>query len=270
MDYNRIRRGMIFWKEGEIIDTQDGRFSGDKYPYVVVSSNERNARNHISIVPIFRMGKPPKATVNYVEITFHNNPAYIMCDTVQTVKGSSLESSQYDGWIVDDIMDKVSDGIRKSLSLEYSARDLMSTSVADHIENIINQIIDKKLEEARATLPRGEIDDVALKISENLESLFDVDTSKKDTKPAEESENKSDVKEEQEYKSESFTEKEIPKAPIRNKWTEDAIIEFLHKCDMATNKDQLEALLREYHFKTLSSMMQTKRNLARKLTAMSS
>lgn len=264
MDYSRIRRGMIFWKEGEPVETRDSQFSEKKYPWVVVSSDERNAKHHVSIVPIYRMSRPPKAATNYVGITFHNDPAYIMCDTIQTVQGSMLESSQYGGWMSEDVMDKVSDCIRKSLSVEYTAKDLMSTSAAEQLEVVIDQIVQKKLAEVQSSLPSAKLDDAAIKISEHLEDLFDVkakepSSEKKAPEPAEEA--RPDV-------SETFAERTIPTKPIKNKWTEDAIIEFLHKFDMS-NKDQLEYLVKEYHFKNMATMLQTRRHLAKKLAEMS-
>ena len=185
-----------------------------------------------------------------------------MCDTIQTVQGSFLESSQYDGWITEEVMDKVSDQLRKSLDIEYSAKDLMSTSTAEQIEKVIDQIIQKKLAEARSSIPRAEIDDVAIKISENLETLFDVnsDSTEVEETITEETSPEPDV-------SEPYTEKEMPNKPFKNKWTQESIIEFLHKFDSAT-EDQKVFLVKEYHFKNMRSMIQTRRGLVKKLESM--
>ena len=263
--YTRIRRGMIFWKDGETIESRNNSFSEDKYyPWVVVSSDQRNVKNIISIVPIIRMAKPPKGSTNYVEMIFHNSPSYIMCDTIQTVQASFLESSKYDGWLTPETMDKVTDKLRKSLSVEYSAKDLMSTSTTAKLESVIDQIIQKKLDDIRTSVPQSEIDDVAIKVSETIENLFDVKG-----EPAPEPVN-TEVEEFEEEVIEDFKPEELPvpnkRTGRQNRWTQEAIIEFLHKYDCCSD---YEILAKEYHFKNVRSMIQTRRDLVKKLEKMS-
>lgn len=261
MDYTRLKRGMIFWKPGCTVERSIGFVSEDKsYPWVIVSNDLRNSTHYVSIVPIIRMKKVPKMAFNYVEIIFHNEPAYIMCDIIQTVNASSLESSQYGGWIEDSVMNLIADKLRKSLSIEYTAEEIMSTPTAERLESVIDQIIQKKLKEVSKPIPQVEVDDLALKISDTIEDLFDI---KPDPAPKEESTSYPSDIEDISLDSEEYKETEKPKVKPRSKntWTEANIIEFLHKFDTVDHN----LLLKEYNFKNEKSLIQTRRTLARKI-----
>lgn len=266
MDYTRLRRGMIFWKPGCTVERSIGYISEDKsYPWIIVSNDSRNVNHYITIIPILRMKKVPNITTNYIQIVFHNEPAYVMCDIIQTVNAYSLESSQYDGWIEDSVMNKIADKLRKSLFIEYTAEDIMSTPVAERIESVIDQIIQNKLREATKSIPQEEVDDLALKVSTTIEDLFDlkIDDKKVSTTFDIHSSIENEDTSCQLDNTQEYEEKSKPKVKPRSKnvWTEDNIIEFLHRYDTEDH----EQLIKEYHFKNIKSMQQTRRQLARKL-----
>lgn len=192
--YTRIKRGMVFWyninpsvnkydvPELRLTDTKSARDYmeyGDR-PWLLVSVDEKNIQGRTcTVVPLCTNTAADKDPY-HVPIRYKGKDALILCEHLRTI--NCIELIKYDCTLEDKTMKMVEACMREYLGIqEDPLAGLASNEIVKRLEGVINEIVKKKVEEERAAITKVvDVDDAVLRISEGLETIFDVKASKKE------------------------------------------------------------------------------------------
>lgn len=282
--YSRVRKGMVFWynpyPDSDYNDVHEinigGKFYSDNRlygnrPWIVVSGDEVNQMgNMIQIVPI-EMNSKKKVSNTRVPLVFKGKDSLALCDYAMSV--NAIELQQYDCYLLDTTIAQIDLAMLCTMGIK-SIASAVNSSTLDRIEDVINSLVQKKISEL--TLPKAnevDIDDALLRISDGLDSLFDLNVkASKSEKVEVVEEDKSDWKDpnegynggeisynivEVDYNS---TDRRQPKRTYR-RWDESDIIEFFHD-DASLGLDEM---MRKYDCRTKKAYDSLKARLRKKL-----
>lgn len=184
--YSKVKRGMVFWFDpavyGEKITYKSKRgelkscVQNFNRPYLVISNDENNANSSTcNIVPITLEDKNPiPVHVNYI---YAGKRQTVLVEQVRTVDIEALGSYIYT------INDSVMKEVEKAIAIQFSVRptltqvDFQLESTMNHLEDIITNIIQTKVQEIKAqqnVIPVTQIEDTALRLGQMIEDLMDV------------------------------------------------------------------------------------------------
>lgn len=284
--YTRIKRGMVFWynidasvnkfdvpelKISEKRTAKDHMEYGDR-PWLLVSVDERNLQGKTCTIVPLCTNSSVDVDKFHVPIRYKGKDALILCEHLRTV--NCIELIKYDCTLEDSTMKLVENALRDYLGIRNDVLDgLVSDDIMSKLEDVINEIVRKKVEEEKAKISKVvNVDDAVLRISEGLESLFDVKSNvdlKKTSQKTDTSENvkveeflSSGLEHDTVQKSKSSKKSSNPSGDSRNYtrkkvtrtlWDRSLAISFMQECEVCG----LEDVAKKYGYADANSVRKT-------------